>query len=77
MKTASITQTKNQLSSLIDAVKRGETVLIFDRGTPVARLVAAVGSDQERAVPGAIERLERAGVVWRAESPPSSSIWKN
>ena len=77
MKTASITQTKNQLSSLIDEVKRGETVLILDRGTPVARLVAAVSSDRERAVPGAIERLERAGVVRRAESPASASIWKD
>ena len=38
MKTATITQTKNQLSLLIDAVKQGETVIILDRNIPVARL---------------------------------------
>ncbi|RME21268.1 MAG: type II toxin-antitoxin system prevent-host-death family antitoxin, partial [Deltaproteobacteria bacterium] len=47
MKTASITQTKNQLSALIEQVKRGETVLILDRGKPVARLVAVEGVGED------------------------------
>ncbi len=38
MKTASISQTKNQLSALLDAVRHGETILIMDRNCPVARL---------------------------------------
>lgn len=38
MKKASISVAKNTLSRLIDEVKRGETVLILDRETPVARL---------------------------------------
>jgi antitoxin (DNA-binding transcriptional repressor) of toxin-antitoxin stability system len=37
MKRASITQTKNGLSALIDGLKGGEPVLIVDRGRPVAR----------------------------------------
>ena len=38
MKKARIAVAKNTLSRLIDDVKRGETVLILDRDTPVARL---------------------------------------
>ena len=38
MKKASITEAKNNLSSLIDSVKSGSPVLIVDRGRPVARL---------------------------------------
>ncbi len=38
MKKATISVAKNTLSRLIELVKRGETVLILDRDTPVARL---------------------------------------
>lgn len=38
VKKATISIAKNNLSRLIDSVKRGETVLILDRNTPVARL---------------------------------------
>ena len=38
MQRTSITDAKNNLSALIDRVRRGETVLICDRNRPVARL---------------------------------------
>ena len=38
MKTATITQTKNGLSALLDRVRHGETIVITDRSRPVARL---------------------------------------
>jgi prevent-host-death family protein len=38
MRTAKISEAKNNLSKLIDAVRRGQTVLILSRDTPVARL---------------------------------------
>ena len=38
MKTASITEAKNNLSALTDGLKSGSPVLILDRGRPVARL---------------------------------------
>jgi antitoxin (DNA-binding transcriptional repressor) of toxin-antitoxin stability system len=44
VKTASITEAKNNLSALIDGL-RGGPVLILDRGRPVARLEAAGLSD--------------------------------
>lgn len=66
MKTATISETKNALSALLDLVRHGETVLITDRSRPVARLepvaAAEVGGPDE----GRLVRLERAGVIRRA-----------
>ena len=60
MKTATITEVKNQLSSIIDRVRAGESVLVTDRGQPVARIepVGADADDDAR-----LARLERTGVV--------------
>jgi antitoxin (DNA-binding transcriptional repressor) of toxin-antitoxin stability system len=41
MRTAKISELKAKLSAHIQYVKNGEEVLILDRNTPVARLVAA------------------------------------
>jgi prevent-host-death family protein len=60
MRTTTITQAKNGLSALIDRVKAGESVLILDRGTPVARLEPIVGRTGGE---GRLSRLERAGIV--------------
>jgi prevent-host-death family protein len=60
MKTTTITQAKNGLSALIDQVKAGESILILDRGMPVARLEPVrelVDAD------GRSRRLERAGLL--------------
>jgi len=62
MKRASITETKNRLSALIDAVRHGETVLILDRNRPVARLESVVTVD-ERDAEGRLARLERSGLL--------------
>ena len=61
MKKASITDAKNNLSSLIDKVKAGSSVLIVDRGRPVARLepIAGLPSDDD----GRLTRLVRDGIV--------------
>ena len=74
MKKATITETKNQLSALIDRVRHGETIVITDRGRPVARLVSALtGHDPE----GRLARLERRGGIRQATSePPIAAITK-
>ena len=61
MKKASISEAKNNLSALIDSVKGGSSVLIVDRGRPVARLepVSGVASDDDHR----LARLVREGVV--------------
>jgi len=64
MKTTSITQAKNQLSALLEAVRHGETVLIMDRNCPVARLEPVTGMTGTVAE-GRLARLERAGLLLR------------
>lgn len=72
MLVATITEAKNKLSAFIDHVRGGESVLIVDRGVPVARLESAVGSDLD--ADGKIARLERAGAVRAARKPPASQL---
>ena len=72
MKKATITEAKNQLSALIDRVKHGETIVITDRGRPVARLVSALTGAEDPA--GRLARLERRGGLRLATTPPPSAL---
>jgi prevent-host-death family protein len=74
MKTATLTETKNHLSSLIDQVRHGETILILDRGRAVARLASVLA--EESATPeGRVERLERQGILHRAQAAKSPDLF--
>lgn len=63
MKIAKIAEARNQLSSLLAQVQRGETIVITDRDRPVAHLgpvpTSVAGSDDRTL------RLERAGLLRR------------
>lgn len=72
MVVATITEAKNRLSALIDQVRAGESVLIMDRGTPVARLESAIRASPD--AEGRIARLERAGAVRAALEPPVTEL---
>ncbi len=67
MKTASILQTKNQLSALIDQVRQDETIVITDHDQPVAKLVPAPEEKVEKAA-GALANLEKKGILRRGNS---------
>jgi prevent-host-death family protein len=80
MKKASISEAKNRLSALLDRVRQGQSVVIEDRGVPVARLEPIVaGSDPD----GRMARLERQGLIrrptralsraWLSSTPPQLS----
>ncbi len=74
MRTASITEAKNQLSALIDQVRNGDTIVITDRGRPVAQLTS-LATDRGGATRGRVERLEREGLLRRgSESGPVAEI---
>ena len=63
MPTVTITEAKTRLSALIQAVERGEEVVITNRNRPVARLVP-VTPPRERPVFGsAREAFERSGLT--------------
>ncbi len=83
LKVASITEAKNQLSALVARVRRGETVLITDRGRPVARL-EPLGTEPVEGDEARLARLERQGIIRRGRpsrktrqlilSPPPKTI---
>ena len=66
MKTATISQTKNSLSALLDRVRHGESIVITDRHRPVARLEPVSASLDSGDDDGRLARLERVGLVRRA-----------
>src|SRR5688572_29245330 len=66
MKKARIAELKNNLSRYLEHVRGGETVLVLDRTTPIARIVplhreSAAGTDAD----DRLARLERQGLVRR------------
>ena len=74
MKKTSITEAKNGLSALIDGLKGGTSVLIMDRGCPVARLEPVTtghASDDQ----GRLSRLIREGIVRPARAPFSKALF--
>ncbi|HZJ49988.1 MAG TPA: type II toxin-antitoxin system prevent-host-death family antitoxin [Actinomycetota bacterium] len=73
MKVATITEVKNGLSALIDYVRSGETVLIVERGRPVARLEPALSSDDDE-FKGRLERLQRQGILRAGSGEPVELI---
>ena len=69
---ATISEVKNGLSAYLPRVRSGESVLILDRGTPIARIVPvgralehATHADADVDADARIERLVRAGVLSR------------
>lgn len=72
MRIATITEAKNGLSALIDHVRGGESVVIVDRGIPVARLESAVSPAPD--ADGRLARLERQGAVRTAGRPPATEL---
>ena len=73
MKRASITDAKNGLSALIARVRHGESIIIEDRGVPVARL-EPMATRGRRDVEGRAARLERQGVLRPALSSAPKRI---
>jgi prevent-host-death family protein len=59
VKKVSISEAKNGLSALIDQVKGGKSIVILDRGRPVARLEPIANRDDDTR----IAQLVRDGIV--------------
>ena len=70
MVTATISEVKNGLSAYLRRVKAGETVLIIDRKTPIARIVPLTHRSEDSSRSGSddeahIERLVAEGIATR------------
>jgi prevent-host-death family protein len=69
MRSESISSAKNRLSALVKEVQGGESVLITDRGVPVAKLVPIrLG----RGVPPRVIGLAQQGLARLPERAPSA-----
>ena len=73
MKRMSITDAKNGLSALIDRVRHGESIIIEDRGVPVARL-ESVAAPRRGDAEGRAARLQRQGALRPALAPTPRRI---
>jgi len=60
MKKASVAELKSRLSEFLAAVKRGEDVIVTERGRPVARLTGLAGG---AGLDARMSELVRAGLV--------------
>jgi prevent-host-death family protein len=65
MTKANIAELKNRLSHYLSKVKRGETVLVLERTTPVARIVPVAAPAQMNSpeTEAWLKRLEARGVL--------------
>ncbi len=66
MKTAKISELKNNLSRFLAYVRRGGTVRVFDRDVPVADLTPCHCSTTDASGEEALAALERDGLLLRA-----------
>ncbi len=70
MKTVSVSEAKNALSALLQEVRGGASIVITDRGVPVARLAPLV---QPAGVPAAaIELAQRGRLLLPARAPKAA-----
>ena len=76
MKTASVTEVKNNLSKYLEQVKNGEPVLITERGVVIARIESVRSQRDKTADQARLARLERAGVIRRGRPIPQWLINK-
>ena len=74
MKTASISQAKNRLSAYIDLVRQGATIVITDRGQPVAELSPI--AHRETAANARLGELVRKGWLQRGDKSGRREIPK-
>jgi prevent-host-death family protein len=70
VKTAGIRQARQQLSAILDEVKKGREVVLTDRGRPVARIVPPL---RDSARPLSSHRRFRAGIRLKG-SPLSVTV---
>jgi antitoxin (DNA-binding transcriptional repressor) of toxin-antitoxin stability system len=74
MQKATISELKNSLSAYLKKVRAGQTVVIYDRDQPVARLERIEGGS---GVDDRLERLERAGLMRRGTGSDPLELLKD
>jgi prevent-host-death family protein len=65
MTKTSIAELKNQLSAYLQRVRAGQTVVVYDRDRPIARIDRIADEDDD----DRIAQLQRAGIVTPPREP--------
>jgi prevent-host-death family protein len=60
MRSHAISEVKNRLSELLDQVRSGQSIVVTDRGVPIARIEPVTTAPDPT---GRLRRLERAGIL--------------
>jgi antitoxin (DNA-binding transcriptional repressor) of toxin-antitoxin stability system len=66
MKNARISELRDGLSEYLARVRKGETIIVYDRDTPIARIEPIAVVANEPGVPDWVIEAERRGIM----SPP-------
>jgi prevent-host-death family protein len=74
MRSVSVSWAKNNLSAILQEIRGGATVIITDRGTPVARLGPP---GPTRGIPPAAIELAQRGLLVLPDREPSADWAKN
>ena len=72
IKTVSVTELKARLSAYLEIIRRGDEVLVTDRGRPIARLAPVTGA---RAAEGRREELLRTGRLRSPRAKLPKDFW--
>ena len=75
MRTEPITSAKNNLSALLREVKAGRTIVITDRGVPVAELVPP-RRPPKGITPRMIEAAQQGKLILPKRQPNLEWVWK-
>ena len=67
MKNARISELRDGLSKYLDQVRHGETVVVYDRDVPIARIEPIAAADD--GVPDWVKDAERRGVIRPPKKP--------
>lgn len=69
MRTVGSRELKNRLGRYLGLVGKGETIIVTDRGKPVARLLPPVRKAKNPEIEKILERLEAEGHLRRGTRP--------
>ncbi len=75
MKTASVSEVKSRLSEFLRLVKGGGSIMVMDRGIPVAVLGPVQGDDEARDLDAPLVRLRDAGLVRIGSGKLPDDFW--
>lgn len=63
MKNARISELRDGLSEYLARVRKGETVIVYDRDTPIARIEPIGGGSNQEGLPAWVHEAERRGIL--------------